>query len=691
MSRPSSPRGKSFSIRRLRTYILVGLVVAVGLFTGVMFTLVQRLSERFGPQVRADLVWRAERGAQELAKSADLGLVVGDADMVTESFGAYAKSTDVEAIVAVDATGAVIAQHGAVADVAAVFASAPGVVTSSAHAISSWAPATIEGSEVGKVAVVVSTRRLEDAESLLSSVSHTTLVAGLVGALFGAIVILFFTRAVAQRDAQLNEYAATLEQKVADRTRELDERNRGMRLVLDNVAQGFITIDLQGAMAAERSAVVDAWFRSPAPGTSFAELIRSHDTSFAAWFDLGLDGLRDGFLPVDLCLDQMPKRFTVGDATYDVAYSPIGAADKVEQLLLIVSDVTTLIARERDQREQAELVALFQRVTSDRNGFEEFLAEANGLVESLLEPTDPVVEKRLVHTLKGNCSIYGLGAFTELCHAVETDLAETGAALSETQRQSIVDGWRSVVAKISKLLGTSHRNVVEVEHAELAKLVDRARQGVSSRDLAAVLASWTHVPIARHLERLGDHAKALGRRLGKGEIAVEIHDPGQLRLDGGRWSAFWAAMVHALRNSIDHGLESTDDREAAGKPLAGRITLSAARTKEQLRIRIEDDGRGIDWDAVRRKAAAVGLPADTHDELVASLFADGVSTREQATETSGRGIGLAALREAVTALDGVVEVDSAGGRGTSFTCAFPYHDPQIVALRPPTQPIRRPA
>jgi two-component system chemotaxis sensor kinase CheA len=691
MSTKSSPPGKSFSIRRLRTYILVGLVVAVALFTGVMFTLVQRLSERFGPQVRADLVWRAERGAQELAKSADLGLVVGDADMVTESFGVYKQSSDVQAIVAVDATGAVIAQHGKLDDVKTLFAAAPGTVTTSAHSIASWAPAVIEGSEVGKVGVVVSTRRLEDAESLLSSVSHTTLIAGLLGAVFGAIVILFFTRAVAQRDAQLNEYAATLEQKVEARTRELDERNRGMRLVLDNVAQGFITIDLQGAMAAERSAVVDKWFGSPAAGESFAAVVRPHDERYATWFDLGLDGVRDGFLPLDLCLDQMPKRFSVGERTFDVVYSPIGADDKCEQLLLIVSDVTAQIARERDQREQAELVALFQRVTSDRNGFEEFLAEANGLVESLLEPSDAVLEKRLVHTLKGNCSIYGLGAFAALCHTVETELAETGAALSDAQRETVVEGWRTVVGKISKLLGTSRREVVEIEHTELAKVVERARQGVSSRDLAAVIASWTHEPIARRLERLGEHAKALGHRLGKGEIAVEIHDPAKLRIDGTKWAAFWAAMVHALRNSIDHGLEAGEDRTAVGKSHAGKVALTAAKVPNQLLIRIEDDGRGIDWEAVRAKASKLGLPAATHADLVEALFSDGVSTRDQATETSGRGVGLAALREAVTAMNGTIEVDSTPGKGTSFTCAFPYHDPQIVALRPPTQPIRVPA
>src|ERR1700755_104602 len=191
-AQPSAP-GSSFSIRRLRTFILIALVVGVAVFTGVMFTLVQSLSERFGPQVAADLEWRAMRGAQELAKTADLGLAVGDAGMVTEAFGAYARASDVQAIVAQDAAGKVVAEHGGSKDVAAVFAAKPGTLVTGADFVASWAPAIIEGKQVARVAVMVSTQRMSDANTVLARVSHTTLIAGLAGAILGALVILFFT------------------------------------------------------------------------------------------------------------------------------------------------------------------------------------------------------------------------------------------------------------------------------------------------------------------------------------------------------------------------------------------------------------------------------------------------------------------------------------------------------------------
>jgi two-component system chemotaxis sensor kinase CheA len=674
----------SFSIRRLRTLILIALLAGVAVFTGVMFTLVQSLSERFGPQVAADLEWRALRGAQELARTADVGLAVSDTAMVKESFGVYAESADVQAIVAVDAKGEVVASHGQIASIEPVFTASPATLVRGAGYVASWAPATIEGNQVGKIAVVVSTRRMSDAESVLTRVSRTTLIAGLAGALLGALVILFFTHQVSVRDRQLKDYAATLEHKVEARTRELDERNRGMRLVLDNVDQGFLTIDLDGALASERSAIVDRWFGAPEPGARLGDHVGRHAPEFATWLALGLESVRDGFLPPELCFAQLPRRFTTGASTYDVAYSPIQRDDKLERILVIISDVTEHIIRERAEREQREIVTLFQRITADRAGFDEFLDEANALVASLAAPGDPVVERRTVHTLKGNCGIYGLDSYAALCHELETELAESAAALDAAQRAKLADAWRATNQRLAKLIGM-RRNVVELEFADLARVVDRVRQGLAGHELAAVLTSWSHEPVARRFERLGNHAINLARRLGKGDLDITITDDG-IRLDTAVWAPFWAAMVHVVRNAVDHGIERPEVRAAAGKPARPKLSFVATRARGRLLITVTDDGGGIDWEAVRVRARAVGLPADSQADLECAIFADGLSTAAVASETSGRGVGMSALRDAVAALRGTIEVESRAGVGVTVRYRFPEADGQILPLRPPTQP-----
>src|SRR5262249_47451396 len=139
------------------------------------------------------------------------------------------------------------------------------------------------------------------------------------------------------------------------------------------------------------------------------------------------------------------------------------------------------------------------------------------------------------------------------------------------------------------------------------------------------------------------------------------------------WSPFWAAFVHALRNAVVHGIEAPAERTAAGKSETGRIALRVRREGANISIGIEDDGRGIDWEAIRRRSAAKGLCSRTQDDLVAALFADGLSTAEKVTDLCGRGVGMGALRSVVQDMGGSISVQSERGMGTrlSITMAAP--------------------
>lgn len=667
----NNSKSPGLSIPQLRNIIIVCLMIGVAGYTAVMFLLSERISNRFGPQVRTDLEWRVQRGAQELARSADVGLAVGDEKVVRQAFGVYAQSADVQAIVAVDNEGKVVAQHGGVPESKeALFSGKSGEIRSADAYLVSWAPAAIEGAPVGKVAVVVSTKRLHDARELLTQSSNTTLLGGAAALSLGIVVVVFFTRAVAQRDAQLSDYAANLERKVDERTRELDERNQGMRLVLDNVDQGFVTINVaDGMLATERSAVFDEWYGVARPGTTLSAHFSKLASDYAGWLELGLSQLRDGFMPAALLLDQMPKRFTARGRTYDVVYSPIGEADAPDRLLVITSDVTEKVARERAETEQKELVEFFQRVSVDRTGVEEFVTEAAQLVGALRTEADPVVQKRLVHTLKGNTAIYGLASISELAHQVETDLADTQGPLSNEQRDALVGAWKQAVQRVGWLLASARRDIIEVDRPELDAFIVQLKAGASLNELNDTLNDWLREPVHRRLERLGRQACALARRLNKPEPKIVIDARG-VRLDPGPWSLFWASMVHIIRNAVDHGLESGQQRILIGKSEAGTLWLSAERKAGQITITVRDDGNGIEWERIRAKAIAAKLPAATEKDLVEALFSDGVTTRENASETSGRGVGLSAIKQAVRELGGRIDIDSTLGKGTAFSFVF---------------------
>lgn len=485
--------------------------------------------------------------------------------------------------------------------------------------------------------------------------------------------------AVEARDRRLAEHAESLERRVAERTAELGRRNEDLRHVLDAVDQGLLTISLDGELSRERSAAVERWL-GPAPTSErFADYLRPHDAQAAWWLDEGLEALRAGELPDVVSIEQLPKRLVVGERTLALAYAPIADdTGRTTRLLVVISDVTAALALERAEAEQAEQLAVFARVRRDVAEARAFVDEAARLVEQLRVTAahDEVVARRALHTLKGNAAMFGLTSVATVCHAVEEAARE--GALDDAGIARVEAAWAAARARIEGLLPTGPTGI-EVPVDALHEVVATLRASGTPRAIVVAIEQWAHEPTRRRLETLGEQARALARRLGRGELAVEVVDDGA-RVEPGRFGALWASLVHLVRNAVDHGLEPVEARAMLGKG-APRLRLEATRLDAELVLRVADDGRGIDWDAVASRAARLGLPHHDRAALEACLFADGLSTRDEVTDTSGRGVGMSAVREAVDALGGTIRVATQAGRGTCFELRLPLE----AAARSPAQ------
>jgi len=136
-------------------------------------------------------------------------------------------------------------------------------------------------------------------------------------------------------------------------------------------------------------------------------------------------------------------------------------------------------------------------------------------------------------------------------------------------------------------------------------------------------------------------------------------------------------MVHIIRNAIDHGLETPEERRAKGKSELGTITIRASQKGNQIVIEVSDDGRGIDVEKVKKKAIAKAIiTADeasrmTDETAVNIIFLPGFSTAEVATELSGRGVGMDVVKTNISKLNGAVEIVTAKGAGSTFTIRLP--------------------
>ncbi|MEY4577971.1 MAG: hypothetical protein RL701_2674, partial [Pseudomonadota bacterium] len=468
------------------------------------------------------------------------------------------------------------------------------------------------------------------------------------------------------RDRELEDHRLHLEETVSLRTRDLDERNQAMRLVFDNVEQGFVTLDKAGRIGAERSAIFDSWFGLPAAETPFALHVGAQAPGFQFSFDLLWTQLIEGFLPLELNLAQLPSRVhTTSGKHYELAYRPIHQmGEQFEQVLVIVSDVTARVEKEQSDAEQAQIMALFENITNDRGGFKEFLDEASMLVERLItdKERDLKLVQRELHTLKGNFGMFELKPLARLVHGIESQCIESGEGIPAEQSTELQQAWLRFAEKARGFLG-SHPTAITVEQSELDALVAAVRSGASAQELSAQIARLSHEPVTPKLSRMGERARALAKRLGKAPIEIQVQADGVRAAHDVTW--LWHVLPHAVNNSIDHGIDTPEQREAAGKGIA-KLRLSAVERAGELIVEIEDNGQGIDWQRVRDKAARLGLRAATEDDLVDALFAQGLSTRDEASEVSGRGVGLSALREACREHAGHVKIISKRGSGTTL-------------------------
>ncbi|HWP06625.1 MAG TPA: Hpt domain-containing protein [Polyangiaceae bacterium] len=487
----------------------------------------------------------------------------------------------------------------------------------------------------------------------------------------------------------LEEMNRTLEQKVAARTTQLADKNRDMRLVLDNVDQGFVTLSPDGVMALERSRKLGEWFGDTHGQLPFWQYLAPTNETFAATFELGWSQIADDFLPLDVCLAQLPERLTQGTRTWSLRYQPFFRDAKLEGVLVAIADVTERLARERDDAEHTELMQAFRRLVQDRVGFEVFLAESSELVASLCSGKfdhDSVLLNRALHTLKGTCGSMGLSMVAQYCHSLESQLAEDGEPSPELLA-TLGARWQALLDQLTSS-GLRHQRMVEIPEKEYAEFFHMVGDGsLPRRELLLRLAAWQAEPVERAFQRLGDQAIGVARRFGKPDLRVVV-DAGGLRLDRARFGAFFGELVHVMRNALDHGIEKPEERLRAGKPAAGTLALRAATTNGQLAIEVSDDGAGIDWEGIRRVATTRGLPHRTQADLLDALCKDGVTTRSEVTTLSGRGVGMAAFRECVSSLHGTLEVRSVRGRGTTWIARFPLAETEAQAWQTGIFPAR---
>lgn len=476
-------------------------------------------------------------------------------------------------------------------------------------------------------------------------------------------------------------------EKIQESSLQLKQRTADIQAMLQNMPQGILTVVPGATIHPEYSAFLEAIFE-----TDQLAGLRVMDVVFGGT-DLGSDTLDQQGAAIDACLGEDIMNFDfnrhlladeivkdMGDGrkkVLDLSWSAITNEEGlIVRLMLCVRDVTelkALAAEAGEQRRRLDMIGEVLAISQEK--FERFMQSAASFVgenERIIRehdiPSKEAVAQlfRNMHTVKGNARTYSLQHLTGVVHDTEqrydairqdsggtlwnrdeliADLERVRAALQSYATVNEV----SLGRKTSAAQGGIDREFIQ-KNIELLEAADSN----DAEALAAVRASLHRMLRVLDTESIGDALDApigslpsLANELGKSAPRVSVTDHG-CRVGGELAGRLANVFTHLLRNSIDHGIETAEERIAQGKPAAGLIHVDARMHGDDLRITLGDDGRGLALHKIREHALRRGwLDAATipSDEALAELvFRPGFSTAQNVTEVSGRGVGMDAVR-----------------------------------------------
>lgn len=495
-----------------------------------------------------------------------------------------------------------------------------------------------------------------------------------------------------------------LEELVAERTAQLRQKTNDIQSMMQNMPQGVLTVLANNKIHPEYSAYLAVIFETnDIAGRNMMDLIFK-DTN------LGSNALSQVEAAVDACVGQDSMNFEFNAhlmvtefekkmpdgrvKSIELSWSPIcDDDDLVEKIMICARDVTELKrlnAEANAQRRELEIIGEILAVSQEK--FQEFIDTAYNFVQENYEITTKTKTKdenaiailfRNMHTIKGNARTHGLMHMTNVVHETEQAydvLRKDPEAVWDPEQQAqqlsqvkaLVDEYARVNSTTLGRKGPGRRGNVErflmVDKEQLAQTLDVVKT-VDQNDVSSLRAALSKISstlntigtsrLDKILSGVVESLPSLAKELGKEPPVVTIEDHGIL-IRNQMSGLLKNLYVHLLRNSIDHGIEDSATRVAAGKPAMGHIQLSMTLDEDKLEMRLKDDGRGLNIGRIRKIATERNLIDANANlssfEVAQLIFASGFSTAEKVTEVSGRGVGMDAVKGFLQKEEGDVEI-----------------------------------
>jgi len=481
--------------------------------------------------------------------------------------------------------------------------------------------------------------------------------------------------------------------------KQIPQSNQNMETILHNVQQALLAFNQNGDSNGICSkAALDIFGIDPV-GKNISEILRLHHNaseSVQEWFKL----LFQELLPFEDVKPLGPKSFEKHqDRFIELDYQPIrDEQGKLIKILVIGTDKTEERYLQRIATEEEDFVKMMIAIMQNKSFFFQFILDTrkkiSDLRSRLLKPAqifDTEDAFRLVHTIRGNSSLYKFSAISIITDQLEKILSELrsthpdhyaellipfGPALDKIEKvlKGFLNEHKDVIGSIEDLDG-KEKYISNKKICSMALLIKR-EYGENSLLYLEFLADFVLNPIHQYFEKFKQMIENMATQ--KNKIIKYTTVPSDIKILDDAYKALFLSLVHAFRNAIDHGIESKNEREELGKNPVGAIKVSFNTTENnKIIIRINDDGRGLDLEKIRSLTVAKELLSaaeleqiNLHD-IQQFVFQPGFSTNEK-MQFSGRGVGLDAIKYEVTRLNGKVWIDSEPHQGTTINIEVPH-------------------
>ncbi|MDP9034709.1 MAG: ATP-binding protein [Myxococcota bacterium] len=485
----------------------------------------------------------------------------------------------------------------------------------------------------------------------------------------------------------------------------LESATSNLRELFDHMRQAIVAVDATGTVRGVSSRQARRFFeRDDLEGCSLRELLYpaapAYDleaTSLAEWLDMAVHTRVEDW---DACEAYAPREAILPRANgvplpLQLEFRPLIRNGTITQLMLLASDVSEARRLEQvvqtHEAERASRVAAMRRlIAGGTQVFLSFVESARAAMEraeALLGDNPLPIEAidelfRIAHTVRGEARAFDLVELEASTKAIEEDLdrlrlATHGAPGSSTNdvaaslaaalgraRRALDDGCEVLAA--ASPAGAAVFDQVTVQRSALRELVEHAQH--RSDTLGRLVARLMSVPFG--VTAAGAVASAPAWCLAEGKLARVHVTPRELMVTPQLAHVLPGVLTHLVRNAIAHGVESPDEREAAGKPREGSIRIVATEHatgspdhgEPHVSVTVEDDGRGLDAGRIlgRAKVEQAADPADL-------VFLPGLTTRNNTDALAGRGVGLDAVRSELSRIGYDVSVVFVPGQWTRFT------------------------